>query len=75
MADTFGKRQRAQKKKDKKREKRERKQERAANGGTELTEQDINRMYFDDVPRDSDGRDPAADGDDTKPKKPEPGAS
>ncbi len=49
MAETFGKRQRAQRKKERQLNKKERKQERAAGDAPEMTERDITRDYFDGV--------------------------
>ncbi len=49
MAETFGKRQRAQRKKERQLNKKERKQERASGNAPEITETDIARDYFDGV--------------------------
>lgn len=67
MAETFGKRQRGQRKKERQLNKKERKKERAAGNVPEITEQDIVRDLFDGVdpnarsvvPDDTEKEDPA----------------
>ena len=49
MAETFGKRQRGQRKKERQLNKKQRKQERADGNAPEITEADIARDYFDGV--------------------------
>ena len=49
MAETFGKRQRGQRKKERQLNKKLRKQERATGDSPEITEGDIARDYFDGV--------------------------
>lgn len=69
MAETFGKRQRAQRKKERQLNKKERKQERASGNAPQLTEMDIARDYFDGVdPNDrSEPKDESENEDSTKP--------
>ena len=57
MAETFGKRQRAQRKKERQLNKKERKQERASGNVPEITETDIARDYFDGVDPNARGED------------------